>query len=404
MSFIHLRTHTEYSVVDGTLRIDDAAAAARRDGQPALAITDLANVFGAVKFYKACRDRGVKPLIGADLWMQPEAGERQPSRLLVLVQDSQGYLNLCELLARAWTSNAQRAQAWVRWEWLDSLGAGLIALSGAEHGALGQALMAGDEARARAVVQRLAALFPGRCYVELQRAGLPGQEAVVQGSVALAAELGLPVVATHPVQFLEPDDFDAHEARVCVAEGETLANPKRVKRFTRGQWFRPTADMAALFADLPSALANTLGIARRCNLRLTLGKPRLPHARARRRLADADRGLLSRALASGAGATPGAALPRCSRACRPTPRVPAAPGIRDRRHRQDGFPRLLPDRRRLHRLGAAQRLPGRPRAGLGRGLARGLCAGHHRPGPASLPAALRALPEPRARVDARLRH
>jgi DNA polymerase-3 subunit alpha len=164
----------------------------------------------------------------------------------------------------------------VRWEWLDSLGAGLIALSGAEHGALGQALMAGDEARARAVVQRLAALFPGRCYVELQRAGLPGQEAVVQGSVALAAELGLPVVATHPVQFLEPDDFDAHEARVCVAEGETLANPKRVKRFTRGQWFRPTADMAALFADLPSALANTLGIARRCNLRLTLGKPRLP--------------------------------------------------------------------------------------------------------------------------------
>jgi DNA polymerase-3 subunit alpha len=276
MSFVHLRTHTEYSVVDGTLRIDDAAAAARRDGQPALAITDLANVFGAVKFYKACRDRGVKPLIGADLWMQPEAGERQPSRLLVLVQDSQGYLNLCELLARAWTSNAQRAQAWVRWEWLDSLGAGLIALSGAEHGALGQALMAGDEARARAVVQRLAALFPGRCYVELQRAGLPGQEAVVQGSVALAAELGLPVVATHQVQFLEPDDFDAHEARVCVAEGETLANPKRVKRFTRGQWFRPTADMAALFADLPSALANTLGIARRCNLRLTLGKPRLP--------------------------------------------------------------------------------------------------------------------------------
>ena len=94
MSFVHLRTHTEYSVVDGTLRIDDAAAAARRDGQPALAITDLANVFGAVKFYKACRDRGVKPLIGADLWMQPDAGERQPSRLLVLVQDQRGYLNL----------------------------------------------------------------------------------------------------------------------------------------------------------------------------------------------------------------------------------------------------------------------------------------------------------------------
>ncbi len=276
MSFVHLRTHSEFSVVDGTLRIDAAVSAARADAQPALAITDLANVFGAVKFYKACRDQGLKPLIGADLWMQAEAGERQPSRLLVLAQDQAGYLNLCQLLARAWTENVQRAQAWVRWEWLLAHGDGLIVLSGAEHGAVGQALLAGDEARARAVAQRLAEGFPGRFFLELQRAGLPGQEAVVQGSVALAAALGLPVVATHPVQFLEPDDFDAHEARVCVAEGETLANPKRVKRFTREQWFRPAGDMQALFADIPSALANTLQIARRCNLRLTLGKPCLP--------------------------------------------------------------------------------------------------------------------------------
>ncbi|MGA1289155.1 MAG: DNA polymerase III subunit alpha, partial [Rubrivivax sp.] len=276
MSFVHLRTHSEFSVVDGTLRIDDAVAAARADTQPALAITDLANVFGAVKFYKACREQGVKPLIGADLWMQAEAGERQASRLLVLAQDHAGYLNLCQLLGRAWTENVQRAQAWVRWEWLQSHGDGLIVLSGAEHGALGQALLAGDEPRARAAAQRLAEGFPGRFYLELQRAGLPGQEVVVQGSVALAQALGLPVVATHPVQFLEPDDFDAHEARVCIAEGETLANPKRVKRFTRGQWLRPAADMQALFADLPSAIENTLHIARRCNLRLTLGKPCLP--------------------------------------------------------------------------------------------------------------------------------
>ncbi|MGA1327300.1 MAG: DNA polymerase III subunit alpha, partial [Rubrivivax sp.] len=276
MSFVHLRTHSEFSVVDGTLRIDDAVAAARADTQPALAITDLANVFGAVKFYKACREQGVKPLIGADLWMQAEAGERQASRLLVLAQDHAGYLNLCQLLGRAWTENVQRAQAWVRWEWLQAHGDGLIVLSGAEHGAVGQALLAGDEPRARAAAQRLAEGFPGRFYLELQRAGLPGQEVVVQGSVALAQALGLPVVATHPVQFLEPDDFDAHEARVCIAEGETLANPKRVKRFTRGQWLRPAADMQALFADLPSAIENTLHIARRCNLRLTLGKPCLP--------------------------------------------------------------------------------------------------------------------------------
>jgi DNA polymerase III subunit alpha len=280
MPFVHLRTHTEYSVVDGTLRVPDAAAAARADGQGALAIADLNNLFGAIKFYKACRGAGVKPLIGADVWMEPlaEAGgaDRNPSRLLLLVQDAQGYLNLCELLARGWTRNAQRAQAWMKWAWLAELGGGLIALSGADAGAVGAALLAGDEARAEAVALRLADLFPGRFYLELQRAGLPTHEAHVRAAVPLAARLALPVVATHPVQFLEPDDFEAHEARVCVAEGELLSNPKRVKRFTREQYLKTQAQMEALFADVPSALANTLAIARRCNLKLVLGKPQLP--------------------------------------------------------------------------------------------------------------------------------
>ncbi len=277
-SFVHLRLHSEYSVVDGTLRIDDAAAAARADGQVAMAISDLNNLFGAVKFYKACRGKGVKPLIGVDVWMEPlvELGDKQPSRLLLLVQDSRGYLSLSELLARAWTRNAQRTQAWVKWEWLDELASGLLALSGADLGAVGMALLAGDTARARTMALRLAERFPARFYIELQRAGLPTNESHVRAAVPLAAELGLPVVATHPVQFLEPDDFEAHEARVCVAEGETLANPKRVKRFTRDQHFKSQAQMAALFADLPSALANSVEIAKRCNLTLVLGKPQLP--------------------------------------------------------------------------------------------------------------------------------
>jgi DNA polymerase-3 subunit alpha len=278
MAFVHLRTHTEFSVVDGTLRVDDAAAAAAADTQVALGITDLANLFGAVKFYKACRGKGVKPILGADLWLEPPEGgsEKAASRLLVLVQSREGYLNLSELLARAWTRNVQRAQAWVTWAWLEELGGGLIALSGAEHGAVGSALLAGDTARAQQVAERLAGLFPGRFYLELQRAGLPQQEALVRATVPLAAELGLPVVATHPVQFLTPEDFDAHEARVCVAEGETLTNPRRVKRFGREQYFKSQAQMAALFADIPSAVANTVAIAQRCNLTLVLGKPRLP--------------------------------------------------------------------------------------------------------------------------------
>jgi DNA polymerase III subunit alpha len=276
MAFVHLRTHTEFSVADGTLRIDEAVAAAAADKQGALAITDLANLFGAVKFYSAARKQGVKPIIGADLWVEPEGSEKAASRLLVLVQNSKGYLHLCELLSRAWLRNEQRAQAWVKWDWLAELGEGLIALSGAEYGAVGQALVAGDTARATAHAKRLASLFPNRFYIELQRAGLVGHEAHVRAAVVLAAACKLPVVATHPVQFLAPDDFEAHEARVCVSEGEMLTNPRRVKRFGQEQYFKTQAQMEALFADLPSALQNSVEIAKRCSLTLVLGKPQLP--------------------------------------------------------------------------------------------------------------------------------
>ena len=276
MAFVHLRTHTEFSVADGTLRIADAVAAAAADGQAALAITDLSNLFGAIKLYSAARRKGIKPIIGADLWLEPEGGEKAPSRIVVLVQNRQGYLNLCELLSRAWLQHEQRAQACVKWAWLAELNHGLIALAGAELGAVGQALVARDPVRAEGLARQLAAIFSNRFYIELQRAGLAGNEAHVRAAAQLAARLQLPVVATHPVQFAQADDFDAHEARVCVAEGELLTNPKRIKRFGREQYFKTQAQMEALFADLPSAVANTVEIARRCSLSLVLGKPQLP--------------------------------------------------------------------------------------------------------------------------------
>ncbi|RZU02636.1 DNA polymerase III subunit alpha [Rivibacter subsaxonicus] len=276
-SFVHLRTHTEYSVVDGTLRIADMVAAAAADGQPALAISDLSNLFGAIKFYGAARAKGVQPIIGADVWLDPDGADRPASRLLLLVQNRSGYGHLSELLAHAWTRNVQRGnQACVPWALLEQKAGGLIALSGFDTGAIGQALLTGDGERARDVAQRLAAMFPQRFYLELQRAGRPQDEPLVRATVPLAAELQLPVVATHPIQFLEAEDFEAHEARTCIAEGETLANPRRVKRFTRQQHFQSAAQMRARFADVPSALANTLQIARRCSLSLVLGKPQLP--------------------------------------------------------------------------------------------------------------------------------
>jgi len=276
MAFVHLRAHTEYSVVDGTLRIDDAVAAAAADAQGALAITDLSNLFGAVKFYRAARAAGVKPILGAEVCMAAESGEKACTRLVLLVQSRAGYLNLSNLLSRGWIENASSGHAIIEWSWLAEGAEGLIALSGADAGTLGRALLAGDDARATAIAERLGRWFPRRFYVEVQRCGLPGNEAHVRAAVELAARLALPVVATHSVQFLSADDHEAHEARICVADGEMLANPRRVKRFSREQYLKSQAQMEQLFADLPSALANTVEIAKRCNLNLVLGKPQLP--------------------------------------------------------------------------------------------------------------------------------
>jgi len=275
--FVHLRLHTEFSVVDGTNRVDDIVRAAAADGQPALAITDLSNLFGAIKFYKEARGKGVKPLIGAEIMVQGLAKDpTQLSRVILLVQSHRGYLNLCELLARCWIRNVVKAQAVCKPEWLRELGEGLILLSGAQAGPVGQALVQGDDARAAEVALQLASLFPHRFYLELQRAGRPDDEPHVVATVQLAARLNLPVVATHPVQFTQEDDYEAHEARVCISEGEILGNQRRVRKFTREQYFKSAAQMQALFADVPSAIANTAEIARRCNLVLELGKPRLP--------------------------------------------------------------------------------------------------------------------------------
>jgi len=275
--FVHLRLHSEFSVVDGTVRIDDAVKVAAADGQPALAVTDLGNLFGAIKFYKEARGQGVKPIIGAEVFLESLTQDTtQVSRLLLLVQNHQGYLNLCELLARAWTRNVVKHTAVIQLNWLETLGEGLIALSGAQAGPLGPALLQGDETRASEAALQLAALFPHRFYIELQRAGRADDEAHVMAALALAARLNLPVVATHPVQFTTPDDHEAHEARVCIAEGEILGNQRRVRRFTREQYFKSAQQMCDLFADVPSAIDNALEIARRCSLTLSLGKPQLP--------------------------------------------------------------------------------------------------------------------------------
>ncbi|HEY7945651.1 MAG TPA: DNA polymerase III subunit alpha [Casimicrobiaceae bacterium] len=274
--FIHLRMHSEYSIVDGMVRIDEAVAAAVADRMPALALTDLGNVFGMVKFYKATRARGIKPIIGCDVWVTHESERDTPQRLLLLCQSRPGYLRLTDWLTRAHRGNQYRGRAELRREWFGEGTDGLIALSGFAGGEVGQALAQGNAAAASSAAAALAMAFPGRFYLEVQRAGHADDQALTAATLRLAARLGLPVVATHPVQFATRDEFRAHEARVCIAEGHLLTDPRRPRRFTPEQYFKSQAEMAQAFADIPEALANSVAIAQCCNLTIPLGKNYLP--------------------------------------------------------------------------------------------------------------------------------
>lgn len=276
-TFVHLRVHTEFSIEDGITRIDDLVPAAAADGQVALGISDLSNLFGMVKHYKGCRGAGIKPITGVDVWITNEQDRDKPSRVLLLVRHREGYRQLCELLSRAYVDNQYRGRAEIRKDWLTPNSAnGLLCLSGAAQGDIGHALAAGNLKSAYALAQDWAQRFPDGFYIELQRAGHPGTESYISQAVHLASELDLPVVATHPVQFLKREDFRAHEARVCIAQGFVLADTRRHKNFTEEQYFKSQAEMAALFADLPEALENSVEIARRCSLSVVLGKNYLP--------------------------------------------------------------------------------------------------------------------------------
>jgi DNA polymerase-3 subunit alpha len=274
-SFVHLRVHTEFSITDGLTRIDDLVKAAKADGMGAVAVTDAGNLFGLVKFYKAARGKGIKPVVGVDISITNPKDRDAAHRLLLLARDRAGYLQLCELLTRAFLTNQYRGRPEMQADWLTPESAsGLIALSGGAHSELARVLQAQGDAAA--VARAWSARFPGRYFIELQRDGTAACEHYTQAAAQLAAQLGLPVVATHPVEFIAPADFRAHEARVCIAEGEILGNPRRVKRFTEHQYFKSQAEMAQLFADMPQAVANSVAIAQACNLALELGKPKLP--------------------------------------------------------------------------------------------------------------------------------
>jgi DNA polymerase III subunit alpha len=276
-SFVHLRVHTEYSLVDSLLRVDALVDAVAERRMPACAITDQGNVSALVKFYKPALSRGVKPIVGADLWIAESLEDREPSRLTLLCQNQAGFKRLSALLTRSAVQGPVGGRNVLLKDWLDTAALeGLIGLSGGQHGELGKALAAGRTARGLEALDYWQKLLPGRYYIELQRLGRAGEREYLARAVEAAAAHALPVVATNDVCFLTRGDFEAHETRVCIAQGVTLDDPKRTRGYSVEQYLRTPAEMAELFADLPEAVANTVEIAKRCSLEVDLGKVFLP--------------------------------------------------------------------------------------------------------------------------------
>ncbi len=276
-AFVHLRVHTEYSLVDGVVRIKPLVNSAAKLGMPAVAVTDQSNLFHLVKFYKAAMATGVKPICGVDAWIRDPQNANNPFRLVFLIQDNTGYKNLTRLVSRSYREGQHLGKAMMEREWLtgDSC-AGLIALSGGRGGDIGRALLSGNPVEATRYLHDWLDIFGDRFYLELHRTGRPDEERVLHESVALATNYDIPVVATNDVRFLKVDDFEAHEVRVCIHEGRTLDDPRRPKYFSEQQYLRTPKEMRELFSDIPEALENTLEIARRCNLELKLGENFLP--------------------------------------------------------------------------------------------------------------------------------
>ena len=275
--FVHLRVHTEYSLLDSVVRVPELIDAVARAGMPAIALTDETNLFAMVKFYRGAQARGLKPIVGVDVRLRDAAERQEPARLTLLSQNLAGYRNLTQLITRAYLEGQRRGVPLVDRNWLTaSSTTGLIALSGGQDGDVGRALLGNRGEEARRFLGRWLELFDNRFYVEVQRLGRPNEEEYLDAVLRLVAECATPIVATNDVRFVRPQDFESHEARVCIQEGRLLADRGRQRRYTEQQYLRSPAEMAELFADLPEALENSVEIARRCSLELKLGESRLP--------------------------------------------------------------------------------------------------------------------------------
>jgi DNA polymerase-3 subunit alpha len=276
-NFIHLHCHSEFSLIDGMVRIKPLMEQAKQAGFPAVALTDQSNLFAAVKFYKAAMAAGIKPIFGADLYLRNPSNPKRPFGITALCQNDAGYRNLIHLISEGYLHGQEMGQARIDFEILAQYKQGLIILSGAQDGDIGQAILAGNITEAKhQLTHYWLTHFKDHFYIELQRTNHANEDSYIASAIQLAEATKTPVVATNNVRFLSPDDFDAHEARVCIHDSNVLSDPNRPKRYTAEQHLRSPDEMQSLFQDIPEALSNSVEIAKRCNVHLQLGKSYLP--------------------------------------------------------------------------------------------------------------------------------
>ena len=274
--FVHLRVHTEFSLVDSVVRVKPLVAKVAEMGMPAVAVTDQCNFYGLIKFYNAAQGAGVKPIGGADFWVASADPEGSPTLLTLLAMNPKGYRKITELISRAFQEGQIHGVPHIRREWIAQYSEGVIALSGGKFGDIGVALISNRQAQAAELLAGWMADFPGRFYLELQRTGREHDEEHLHAAVALATSQQCPVVATNDVRFITREEYEVHETRVCIGEGRPLDDPRRERRYSEEQYLRTPAEMAELFSDIPEALQNTVEVAKRCNLDIELGTYYLP--------------------------------------------------------------------------------------------------------------------------------
>lgn len=275
--FIHLRVHSDFSMVDGLQKINPIVGAAAANNMPALALTDQMNMCGLVRFYGAAHGKGIKPIVGADFWVQSDELGDEQFRLTLLAMDNDGYQNITLLISRGYQRGHVQGRPVIDKSWLAEHAKGMIVLSGGREGDVGKFLLKGNRQMTEQCVAFYQTHFPDAYYLELLRTGRPDEEVYLHMAVAIATEFELPVVATNEVVFLNAEDFDAHEIRVAIHDGYTLMDKRRPRRYSPQQYLRSQEEMAELFADIPEALENTVEIAKRCNVTVRLGEYFLPN-------------------------------------------------------------------------------------------------------------------------------